>query len=601
MNRKHQIINISLLGIFSLLAYVIHYFSPLQSDDFTFSSFGYSDIGKRYFSWTGRLVAEFFAVTLTNFSNKILLALIQTVGMTALLCILSQIPFRTSGQKFNAFSFALIASFYWLFHPDLGQSTFWIVGAAVYMWTGIVVYLYVFYVLKYYYSAKPINKPFSSILIFMVLPFMAGCTNENVGPFVAIFSWMLFMASFYFEKKLKKNLLFAAIFSSLGAAVLILAPGNQRRLENWEHSSGIQWGELSLMDKFHRFDDQYLAFFTIPLLLLLVIYLIFIFTKKFGLLTKRKLSFLSISIVFLLLSFVANEVLMLTPTTFVRAVSGSFLFLLLALSFAYHELFNAFSKKSNFKVGISLIPVLACVFFFLLYFGKVLPLYQSYYSQNQVQLNLIHQALEKGEKEVKIPRIYTPSNLKDKRLDMDYFENTESLAAYYGFEKFEYFSVQEDLTEIQSFDDMHSRVFRLKIEIKSSMNFGFNLAYKTNPEDDYTNQNKIWNNVKKRPDEFQVITFDLPVGKKITDLRLDIGGEDQSEFEVGTLWIESFAGVIEIPAEDFRNYFQNNSGLNYNPDTKQYKSLRTKENPVWANLIETELLTELLKEIFQDE
>lgn len=598
MNRQAVFFTIGVLLIFGIFTFLIQFFSPLQSDDFSFTLYNYQEIGSRYFSWSGRLVADFIGTTLLNIKNKFILSVVQTLGLLGLLYLLSQIPSKIFDQKFNGFSFILVASLYWLFHPDLGQSTFWVVGAAVYMWTGIVVYFYLFLLLRYYYSENK-KQLLSTFIILNVFAFMAGCTNENVGSFVAVFGWIVFVSTLIFEKSFDKKLFFAAVISSAGAAVLILAPGNQRRLEHWERSSGINWGEIPLIDKYRQFDSHYFELLIIPFLILIVGYLLILIYKKFKIIKNKKLTFLGISIIFLLFSFFSNEILFLTPAKFVRAMAGPFLFLLFAISLFLFDFQQIFSKKKFFKGMTYTISAIAISFFLFLYFGKVYPLYTSYYEQNQIQVELIQNAKEEGLNEIKIPRIFTAKELKNDRLDMDYFENPKSVAEYYGFHKVEYFTVKRNLTEIKSFDSLHANRLIVEIEMKSPTGFGISLAYKTNSDENFTNENKIWNNLKKSENEFQNLVFELPSDKKITNLRFDIGGDNRPKFEIGKMKIGTSHYQKEILPEDFENYFKPNSAIEFNLESHTFHSLRDKNNPVWPKLEETELLRNELKKFYE--
>ena len=183
----------------------------MQSDDYIFSLFGYGDIWEKYFTWTGRILAEFFAISLMNISNKFILATLQTLAMTGLLYFVSQIPFKVLYRKFNIWAFVFITTIYWLFHPDLGQSTFWVVGAAVYMWTVLVVSIFLWKLLSYYYNDE--EKKVVNPLVLYSLAFFAGCTNENVGFLVAVLTGILGLHRWILTKKIDIKLMVSSLFS----------------------------------------------------------------------------------------------------------------------------------------------------------------------------------------------------------------------------------------------------------------------------------------------------------------------------------------------------------------------------------------------------
>ena len=599
MPKFSQIANYFFLCLFALLSFLIHYLTPMQSDDYNFSLFGYADVWDRYFSWSGRILAEFFAISLMNISNKFILAILQTLAMTSLLYFVSQIPFKALHLKFNSWAFVFIAALYWLFHPDLGQSTFWVVGAAVYMWTTLIVSIFLWKVLAYYYK-KEETKEVNSIVLF-ILAFFAGCTNENVGVLIAALVGILGLHRWIRTKKLDFKLMLSSLFSGIGALILVVAPGNQKRLKNWEYYNNKIWGEISITEKFNMFEDQYWAFLKYPILLLIGIYILLFFFKKWKLKDEQnRISYFALSLLFFFFSFLSYEVLFLSPIHPNRSMSGSFFFLLLALTFGYYELSRLEDGEGNLsirQIKIAL-PAVLLGMFISLYFGKILPLYQSYHAQQKVQLEQIKGFQNSDSKKAKIPRIFISEKLADERLDIDKYENPKSIATYYGLNSAEYYDVQMDLRDVKDFKALFQTSLRVKVDIITEKDFTLVLAFKDGTNENFDADHKISKKLKASKDSIQTIEYILPIGAEIQNLRLDIDGKDIVKFRLEKLTILDNKRKIEIPKDKFLEFFQPNKSIDYQKGNHEFSTDMNHMRGIWPYFSETEKLNEELKSFF---
>lgn len=121
-----------------------------------------------YFDWSGRL--------LTDFSSRIILqlptfviALIKTVSLLIVLYLIVRLPqklLKFDNSKF-VISYLLIFLTYWLCNPNLGQTTFWLVGASNYLFTNLWILLYLNVAFSNYLNVR---KTFR-ILIFIFIAF----------------------------------------------------------------------------------------------------------------------------------------------------------------------------------------------------------------------------------------------------------------------------------------------------------------------------------------------------------------------------------------------------------------------------------------------
>src|SRR5690554_190684 len=446
MKGNKKIIYILAILVFAVLAFIIHFLTPLHSDDFSYEMRGLSLVKQweHYQTWSGRLVANFISTSILLIKNKALIAVVQSLGLIALLHYVSQLPEIISDKKskyLNLFTFIIITSLFWLYHPALGQATFWITGSANYLWTNLIVCIYLSVLLNYYYKNK-----FSYALLFLAL--IAGCTNENITPVVIGFTFLLFVLKAFIEKKIDVKLGITFIFNAIGGAFLILSPGNQARLDRLESWYGLKWRGLSLMDKLNKFDSNYWEYLKYPIFFLVFLYIIIYLLQPIKLFNKdKKISFLSISVIFALGSFISDFMMFLSPQYPPRSMSGAFVFLLIAISFALYHIVKISDKNLQAKH-----LYIGCTFVLLFLFGKeyftkTLPLYNSAFHQNKEQLAIIREFKEQNQKDVKIPRIHFESDYPG-RIIFDRYENPVAYAEYYGFDKVEFYSLNFDISKL---------------------------------------------------------------------------------------------------------------------------------------------------------
>lgn len=444
--KNKTILYILAVLIVAVLAFVIHFFTPLHSDDFSYKMRGL-DLGKQwdhYLTWSGRLVANLISPSILLIKNKVFLAIIQSLGLIALLHYVSQLPEIISDKKSkfpNLFAFILITSLFWLYHPALGQAIFWITGSANYMWTNLIVCVYLIALLNYYYKDK-----FSYALLFLAL--IAGCTNENIAPIIIGFTFLLFVLKAYTDKKIDIKLGITFILNAIGGAFLVLSPGNQARLDRLESWHGLKWRGLSLMDKISRFNSNYWEYLKYPVMFLVFLYIIIYLLQPIKIFNKdKKISFLSISVIFALGSFASDFMMFLSPQYPPRSMSGAFLFLLIAISFALYNIVLLSNKNVQLKHLYIVCASALLLLFGKEYFTKVFPMYNSAFQQNKVQLAMIKEFKEKDMKDVEIPRIHFES-YHPSRIIFDRYENPIAYAEYYGFDKVEFYSLNFDISKL---------------------------------------------------------------------------------------------------------------------------------------------------------
>lgn len=446
MKDNKKIIYVLAVLVFAVLAFIIHFLTPLHSDDFSYEMRGVSweKQKEHYLGWSGRIVANVISPLILLLKNKILITIVQTLGLMAILHYISQLPEIISDKKSkypNLIAFVFISSLFWLYHPSLGHGVFWITGSANYLWTNLIICIYLIVLLNYYYKDK-----FSYALFFLAL--IAGCSNENTAPIVIGFTFLLLLSKIYIDKKIDVKLGIAFILNAIGGAILVLSPGNQVRLNRLEEWRGIKWKGLSLAEKMDKFDSNYWEFLKYPVIFLIIIYAIIYLFHPFKAFNKdKKISFISISIIFALGSYVSDFMMFLSPEYPGRSMSGAFIFLMIAISFALYHLteivvLNVKAKHLYFCCSFVLLFLFGTE-----YFTQILPVYNSAIQQNKIQLAMIEGYKKQNLTEVKIPRIHFDSDYQE-RIIIDRYLEPNTYAKYYGLDKITLYWFNFDISKL---------------------------------------------------------------------------------------------------------------------------------------------------------
>lgn len=422
--------------IFATVLYILNYYTPLQSDDYGYSIIGFNLESHlhHYMTWSGRVVADFISPTLLLIDSKYTLSLIQTCAV--LLLIYFIVNFKTERKQESLFIFSLVSFIFFLSHPSFGQSNLWIVGSANYLWTSVL-YVYVTVsIIKYLIDDK------FSIIIYPVA-LLAGCTNENACIALIGILILAIVLKFYKNKRIDIRLLATLILAVLGAIILLCTPGNESRMMDPSFES---WRNLSLLEKislhiFDRFPDVFksskLAYSTAIILIIASI-----FTHDNKIIDKNgRPTYLSISIILLLMSIGCSLIMAFSPTFPDRAKTPSFIFCLISISYS---LWNIYQKNICRKIFNLFHVVLFITFIFEA--CPTLSAYHSIYNQNLMRLNTINKS-DINEDKTLIPEFYfnfLPSNT----YKFDTWTNFDAMSKYYNRNKIVSYGTIFDFSKI---------------------------------------------------------------------------------------------------------------------------------------------------------
>lgn len=204
-----------------------------------------------YNNWGGRTVAH-SVLQLLLWSGF----LVSDIFNTIVLALLSFIIARDSGKKNMIWSILLAVSLIISCNPALRDTLFWQSGCANYLYMSVI---YLPFAWIYIHCLKNIDEsdscssnskcPFSSTnpainillsVVLLVWGILAGWTNENIGPTIALLTIAVEIVLAINKKQLKIWMFLGTTGSIIGSALMILAPGNRiRELEvpdygNWK-------------------------------------------------------------------------------------------------------------------------------------------------------------------------------------------------------------------------------------------------------------------------------------------------------------------------------------------------------------------------------
>ncbi|HDT2572452.1 TPA: hypothetical protein QHO33_002235 [Citrobacter freundii] len=387
---------------------------PMQSDDYSYMFKGLSPHLHyvQYIEWSGRVVADYISPLLLSTMPHFAYSIVNAAAFSALIILIAYIPVARFGfttSKAISLSILLIFMIYWVANPNLGQTSFWIVGSANYMWTNMLIALslsLIFFCIR--------NQKNRYVLLF-ISTLIAGCTNENTSlVFVAIVVFICI-----YEKPGKLFSMSVISGSVIGAAIILLAPGNMKRASFFG-----EWQNLSFAQKvFYHFTERFPPAMADYWQLYIVAFSVLICICLSGAYNKRNFIF---SLVFLIAAILANAAFVLSPGMPPRAFNGSLCFLLISLSFLLYDLSHSINKLS---VAIMSLTSAFILFYFVPSYILFNDAMRQAMKQYEIRERLIITARDSGIQNVKIPEFYFTTLVKDS----DKFDTFQSidLAKYY--------------------------------------------------------------------------------------------------------------------------------------------------------------------------
>lgn len=514
-NNRWYLFYLSALIIF-ILVYSVALNIPFHSDDYHYFLQGLSIENRinHYLNWSGRLITDFTSSYLLNLFSYPVYTAINSLVLLALLITVSLLPKTLINKNINSTSTTLILwiifATYWIANPNLGQTTFWIVGSANYiwplMWSGFYL-IFIFYLLE-------IKKDHNiyTVLLLSILGILSGLSNESTGVSITFLSFILI----FLYPNYKKITINGFISTLIGFLVLYLSPGNYSRLA---HPAFRSWNEKDLFTKISdhlliRMPNAISKYWFAWLVIAILIFIVYKNKKNIKEFLSNKKIFTPI--LFISLSVFSILVYIHSPAMPRRGLNTGLYFLLISISLFCGIILS--SKKIK-QITIKLLASV-CILFFI-------PSYYLFYTatastkiQHQIREEIIFSAQSDGQQSVEIPDWYFTKLFKSS----DTFDKYRSgaMRKYYGIKEIKWvpayfnYAILKKNTPIELnknlIDDLSLKAIYVYDEI-GSKNSSLMLEFNKN----LTNYIKEGDNVlyahlyQKGVDKF--INSDLPINR----------------------------------------------------------------------------------------
>lgn len=417
-------------GIIFILMLIPSIFTPMQSDDYSYALMGASvkDHYSHYIHWSGRLLADYISGTMLAYFPHWLYEIINAAGVSALILAIAQLPKYIIGNEDSKTSFTgpiIIFLLYWIANPNLGQTSFWIVGSANYMWTNLFICIYficLFNLLRA--SSSAIN--YATIV---VLGLGAGCSNENT----AMVTILITAFAIFIEKDGNRKLLITGLFSlTVGAGILLLAPGNAVRATKFK-----SWYSKSFLDRFdihfyERLPELMGSFWQVYIAIIILL-----IAGTVGKYIKDRTKMYALA--FFIGAIAANSAFLFAPGIPERSNNGALVLLLISMSFIISSSIRHYSWQN--KAAISSI-LLMCLFYFIPSYLFLTNAWIVSDRQSQIRNEIIKNNISNGIKDFNIPD-FELTKLSKKTDAFDLYHSF-SFAKYHGADKIGLFKVGFD-------------------------------------------------------------------------------------------------------------------------------------------------------------
>jgi len=397
---------------------------PMQSDDFAYYSLGLSLDAQlvHYMGWSGRIVTNTISSYLLNLLPHFAYETVNSIVFTLLMLFVCVMPHSLAGLKSKAgpISLLIIFSLYWIANPALGETSFWIVGSTNYLWTSMFVSGFFVFIFNYLEKTSGFRESFLAV----VLGFLAGCSNENTSVVVVLITLFVVVS-----EQNKRTAIYGLIGSAIGAAVLILSPGNRSRANSF-----VEWKSMSFLDKFDlhfydRFPGIMSTYWQVYLVIIVSLLAVCIIVAP----NRKHLLYAG---VFFIGAVLSNAAFIGSPFVPERACNGALVLMLISLSFVMSAVFDCEIRriKTLYAVAISAFILVYFVPSYLLFSNAVI----NVWAQSKVRESIILDAKSKGLKEVQVPSYYYTKLLKpsDKLASFD----NNAVDLYYGLDKISYYA-----------------------------------------------------------------------------------------------------------------------------------------------------------------
>ncbi|MDD4850980.1 MAG: DUF6056 family protein [Gemmiger sp.] len=222
--------------------FLLNCLTPYLADDFTFA---YAfDTGLRlqslpqllqslafhYQEWTGRVIVKFFAQGFTMLP-KVVFNLCNAAAYLGLGLVVYRLARGRRTGRYDILAFVLIQAALWEVSPAFGQTNLWLCGACNYLWAtlGCLACLLPWR----YYLQKPFAAGGKMAAGMAVAGLFAGWLSENTSAGLLVCLVLCLCITLRRQHKAPLWMWANLAGSLLGFALLVLAPGNYNRADDF--------------------------------------------------------------------------------------------------------------------------------------------------------------------------------------------------------------------------------------------------------------------------------------------------------------------------------------------------------------------------------
>ncbi|MEG5836652.1 DUF6056 family protein [Enterobacter bugandensis] len=369
---------------------------PHLSDDYFYMAIAnlHDQIG-HYKEWSGRIVTNIFSAYMMKYASHTVYMILNAMAFTAIAVLISSLPCAVLRGKFKLYPVGMVVIFtlMWIANPALGETSFWFVGSANYLWPSMYVSLFMVIVALQKEKMAAWKLPLA-----LAMGFLAGCSNENTSVVLIL----LTIGYLIYTRKL--NISYPYLIGLLtGAAVLLLSPGSAKRslvFTDWHSLSFL--GKLDLQ-LFTRMPDSLTGFWQVYIVIIFMV----LYHAIIGI--KDRKPFVAAT-VFFIAALMCNAAFLASPYMPARAYIGALFMLLIATSFI---IFGFVENESTLAKLISpAVVILFCVVYFIPSYTFFTHSVLSTWEQEKIRMKMIDEQVSKGEKNPTIPFYYFPRLMK---------------------------------------------------------------------------------------------------------------------------------------------------------------------------------------------
>ncbi len=230
-----------------------------------------------YMTWGGRILG-IGLTQLFAWQGKEIFNVLNTLVFGGLLLLLFRIGTGLSLRAMNRTYMLWLVFAFWFLLPDPFLTTLWMCGSCVFLWMGLLEFLFLLpFALKYWHEDFWENPPKWAVPLMAVSGLCAGWSVET-GAAAAGFIALLALWYFKQQKQLQSWMVSGFICLCIGGIMLVEAPGEMVRLELqrlYEYNPGLPadmyWTPLMFKINFMECFWQVTKFW-LPLLALIGFY-----------------------------------------------------------------------------------------------------------------------------------------------------------------------------------------------------------------------------------------------------------------------------------------------------------------------------------------